>query len=139
MKITVSVKQLGKRKPSIEKQSLEVSNLSSPCSLEDILKAVVAQQVETFNERTTQPKIVSFLVSEDIQEALEHGKVSFGDTYNKQKANQEEAQDNALLAFKDGLFKVFLNEQEVETLSQEITFTSQDIFTFIRLTFLSGN
>ena len=139
MEIRVAVKQLGKRKPSIAQQILEVPQLASPCQLNDVVKAIVSQQVEAFNERITQPKIVSFLLSAEIQEALEAGKVSFGDTYNQQTVSIEKAQDDALLAYKDGLFKVFLNEDEICELTQELSFTSQDIFTFIRLTFLSGN
>jgi len=139
MEISVAVKQLGKRKPSIAQQMLEVPQLSSPCQLKDVLKAIVSQQVEAFNERITQPNIVPFLLSAEIQDALIDGKVSFGDTYNKQTVSVEKAQDNALLAYKDGLFKVFLNEDEICELTQEFSFTPHDVFTFIRLTFLSGN
>lgn len=139
MKITVSVKQLGKRKPSIEKQSLEISNLDSPCSLVDFLKAVVAQQLATFTNRVTNPEIIPFLLPEEINQHLVRGKVSFGDQYNAQTVNLETAQETALLAFKDGLFKVFCNDKEVDSLSSKFSFTSEDIFTFIRLTFLSGN
>lgn len=139
MNISVSIKELGKRKPSVARQKLEVPDLSSPCSLEEFLKALVAQQVKAFNERVTQPEIVSFLLPEQMQEALLSGKVSFGDNYNSQTAVISTAQENALLAFKDGLFKVFLNEEEIDLLTYKITFRSEDLFTFIRLTFLAGN
>lgn len=139
MNISVSVKQLGKRKPAIEARVLEIPNLSSPCQLDVFLQAVVAQQLMAFNQRMAQPEIVSFLLPQEIQKALIQGKLGFGERYNPQSVLKEEAQENVILAFRDGLFKVFLNEEEIELLSQTINFTSEDLFTFIRLTFLSGN
>lgn len=139
MNITFSIKQLGRRKPTINQQVLDIPLNKSTCTLEEFLKAVVTQQVEAFNERQTSPQLIPFLTKEAIESKLVEGKVSFGEVYNSNTVEVDKAIENALLAYKDGLYKVFQNEEEIETLTQQIEIQAEDVFTFIRLSFLTGN
>lgn len=42
------------------------------------------------------------------------------------------------MAFKDGLFRIFLNDNELSSLEENINLQENDKLTFIRLTMLSG-
>jgi len=138
MTIHISLKQLGKRKPVIETVQVAIPELQSGVSLQRFLELVVAQQVNAFNTRVEQPELIHFLLKDEVNTLATQGKVSFGDKYNAQQVKLETAQQNAILAFKDGLYKVFLDDNEIEDLNQIISFTEESKFTFIRLTFLSG-
>ena len=42
------------------------------------------------------------------------------------------------MAFNDGLFRIFLNDNELSSLEEKIKLQENDKLTFIRLTMLSG-
>ena len=42
------------------------------------------------------------------------------------------------MAFNDGLFRIFLNDNELSSLEEKINLQENDELTFIRLTMLSG-
>ena len=44
----------------------------------------------------------------------------------------------AMMPFTDGLFTVFINDEEVKTLDTPLTIEADTVITFIRLTFLVG-
>lgn len=44
----------------------------------------------------------------------------------------------ALLAYKDGIYRVFIGDEEVKELNESLNIKEGDILTFIRLTMLSG-
>lgn len=134
MELTLQLKRLGKKKVKEVPFTLE----TSPNNLEDLLIACVKNQVDAFNKKRTEVNVVGFLSPAEIQEQAQSGKVEFGDITNKDLANQQKATDNVLLAFKDGLFAVFVNDDEVTDLKAPLELTSNSVIAFIRMTFLVG-
>ena len=134
MELTLQLKRLGKKKVKEVPFTLE----TSPNNLEDLLIACVKNQVDAFNKKRTEVNVVGFLSPAEIQEQAQSGKVEFGDITNKDLANQQKAIDNVLLAFKDGLFVVFVNDDEVTDLKAPLELTSNSVIAFIRMTFLVG-
>ena len=134
MELTLQLKRLGKKKVKEVPFTLE----TSPNNLEDLLIACVKNQVDAFNKKRTEVNVVGFLSPAEIQEQAQSGKVEFGDITNKDLANQQKATDNVLLAFKDGLFVVFVNDDEVTDLKAPLELTSNSVIAFIRMTFLVG-
>lgn len=137
MQINVAVKQLGKKKPPIASKQIDIDDLAEN-TLVELITHVVKQQVSAFNERLDKNPLVPFLLSEQINEQADTGKVGFGAIYNNEKANASAAIDNALLAFQDGLYCVFIDDAQIEHLQQTINLQTNSIVTFVRLTFLSG-
>jgi len=137
--IHLSVKMLGKRRAVIEKQLLEIpiSFYENP-HLKQFISLIVTQQVNSFNKKTEQKLLLPYLSSSAIQEQAEHGKVTFGDLYNKEKVVEEEAIQTALQAFEDGIFLVIIDGQRMETLADEINFQEDSEVVFIRLVALAG-
>lgn len=139
MKICYSVKQLGKKHPIINKDYLEIEPLQQPTTLRLLLKAIVSQQVTAYNDKKEGPNILTILNTGQIQAASQQGKVSFGDSENTTLAVETTAIETALQAFEDGLFAVFLEEEQIEYLEEALDFDESKVFSFIRLTFLAGS
>lgn len=142
MEIKVTVKQLGKKYPVLSEQKIDIRYDDPNISLENLLKLIIQQQVETFNVKSFE------LEDEDdtktpadtyLNILTDTGKIGFGSIYNLKKADVQKAQKNAIQAFEDGMFAVFYNDEQLEDLTQTIDLNLQYTFTFIRLTFLAGS
>ena len=82
--------------------------------------------------------LLSFLSPEALQEQAGAGKVSFGRVYSAKKADLGKSVENAIQCFRDGLVRVFWEEQEITGLEEPLAVRPGDHFTLIRLTFLAG-
>ena len=136
MKIFVNVKQLGKRRNAVENK--EVLLDAVPGTVAELIVAIVIRQVEEYNERLEQNDLLKYLTDEEIKDRATTGKVSFEFNYNGLPADTEKAVRNAMQSFEDGIFRVFLNEEELESSDQIIHLKEEDKLTFIRLTMLAG-
>lgn len=136
MKIFINVKQLGKRKEAIGRKEFLIETV--PVTTAELIVAVVIRQVQEYNERLDQNDLLKYLTDAEIEEKATSGKVSFGVNYNGLPADAEKAVRNALQSFEDGIFRVFLNDTELESLDETIQLQEGDKLTFIRLTMLAG-
>lgn len=136
MQIYVQVKALGKRRPILNKLPREIpDNLTS---LQEFLTEIVRQEVESYNRKGEDVQLIPFLTKEELENQTETGKVGFGRIYSDRKADLAKATENAIQCYKDGLVRVFRNEDELTDLEGPLTIQAEDSFTFIRLTFLAG-
>lgn len=134
MELTLQLKRLGKKKVKQVPFTLQ----ETPKNLEELLIGCVKHQVEAFNKKRLEVNVIGFLSPAEIQEQAQSGKVDFGEINNKDLANLEKAIDNVLLAFKDGLFVVFVDDNEITDLKTPLELTSDSVIAFIRMTFLVG-
>lgn len=134
MKIFVNIKKAGSRKV-LEKIEYDIPFYEG--TLKDILTFFVTKEVEKYNGRMN-GDMLKYLTEKDIQDASLTGKVDFGVHVSDREANLNEAIDNALLCFNDGLIRCFINEEELVSLDEIAKIKENDVFTFIRLTFLTG-
>ncbi|MCL5245034.1 hypothetical protein M4I21_04395 [Cellulophaga sp. 20_2_10] len=132
--LTLQLKRLGKKKVKQLPLTLKVI----PKNLQELLVACVKNQVDAFNKKRQEVNVVGFLSPPEIQEQAQSGKVDFGDLANKDLAVEQDAIDNVLLAFKDGLFVVFVDGDEVASLDAPLQLTQDSVVAFIRMTFLVG-
>ncbi|SHG71304.1 hypothetical protein [Chryseobacterium vrystaatense] len=142
MEIKVTVKQLGKKHPVLSEQKIEIAYEDITITLENLLKLIVRQQVEAFNAQLFELEDQDYTkipVENYLNILTDTGKLGFGSIYNEKKANIQKAQENAILAFEDGMFAVFYNDEQLENLTQTIDLSLQHTFAFIRLTFLAGS
>ena len=130
------IKQVGKRKPLIESRPFDVPDTVR--TLRMLLAHIVRQRVATFNERTEAGDWTKYLTDFDLDTVAETGKVGFDAKYNDRLQDADKAVDAAILAFEDGLFRVFLDEDELESLDAELNLHDGQVIIFIRLTMLSG-
>ena len=132
----VQIKQIGKRKPVIEKESLQIPE--SIATLRALLEHIVCERVAAFNEKNEEGDWTKYLIGFDLATTAESGKVGFDAKYNAQKQDVGKAVEAAIMAFEDGLFRVFFDDNEFESLDDVVDFQENGLLTFVRLTMLSG-
>ncbi len=132
--INLRLKRLGKKRIHTVPYSIS----SEVKTLEELIRACVEKEVDRFNESREEPKVFAFLTPAEIQSQSQDGKVSFGELANQDKADQEQAIAVALQAHEDGVFCVFIDDDEIRSASDSITLQDGSIVTFLRLTFLTG-
>ncbi|WP_203363112.1 hypothetical protein [Bacillus sp. REN10] len=135
MKIYTRVKSIGKRRPVLQLQELEMNPVRN---LHELIVEVVTQQVKEYNEKPLEKAIWIYLIDEDLEEAARNGKVSFGDRKNENQQDLEKAIQNAIQSFEDGLYCVLVNDEEISNLDAPLDLKEEDVLTFIRLTMLAG-
>jgi hypothetical protein len=137
MKFFVTAKQAGKKKDVIARTEYFLEE--DPKTLREFISAIVSKNVKEFNEKTGKENILGFLTQEDIDNhATQTGKVGFGQLYSDQKADVNKSVENAIICFTDGIYKVFIDEQEIEDLDATINISPESSVIFIKLTMLAG-
>ena len=136
MKVYINVKQIGKRKNKINKKEYEISDNIK--NVKELLTEFVTINVNKFNKGLTEDDIVPYLTDEKIKDLSNGGKISFGVDYNGQRQDLEKAVENALQSYEDGIYRVFLNDEELGALGSEVELKENDEVTFVRLVMLAG-
>ena len=77
------------------------------------------------------------VTKEEIREQAGRGKITFG-LRGGADASEEDAVENAIQCFTDGIYRVFAGEEELTELEAPIGWKEDLVFTLIRLTMLSG-
>ena len=134
MKIIIKVKGLA-RKKVIYEEEVELKNKIS--TTKDLITELVKINVEKFNKKIDEKDILSIMTNENIAKAARIGKIG-DEVHGDKKANLEKALDTAYLAFEDGLYCIFINDEQTEKLDDSLNLKDGDILTLIRLTMLSG-
>lgn len=136
MKVYVTVKQAGSRKNYITKDEMELDY--KPLNLRELIDIIITKNVNEFNEKTKQERLVEYLTEEDINSKIKFGKISFGKYNNTSLQNLEKALEIAYLAYEDGIYKVFIGENEANSLDEKLELEENESITFIKLTMLCG-
>ncbi|ANF94778.1 hypothetical protein [Paenibacillus bovis] len=136
MLIYITVKSLGRRKNWLTRQPLQLTD--TPGTLRELITCIVEQNVRQFREKQTDTSFIPYLTTDTIEEQAHAGKVGFEAVRDDRVPEEQQAVETALLAFEDGLYKVFLREQEVTGLEEQIQLAEGDEAAFIRLTMLAG-
>ena len=154
MKLRVNVKSVSKRRKAVEETVCEVAGC--PGTVRELILVVVDSQVEEYNSRLEQsemllqdfsrpgsspaalPEVLACLTKEEIEDQAEKGKISFGISYGEKKADKKAAGKNAIQCFEDGIYRIFMDGQSLEELEERIVVTEEKVFTFVRLTMLTG-
>ena len=134
MKIIINVKGLS-RKKVIHQEEVELKNKIS--TTKDLITELVKINVEKFNKKIDDKDILSIMTNEHIAEAARIGKIG-DEVHGDKKANLEKALDTAYLAFEDGLYCIFINDEQSKKLDDSLNLKDGDILTLIRLTMLAG-
>lgn len=134
--ISVRMKKLGKQKRA-DLQSVLFNLDEKPDTVRALLVSLTRLGVRQYNERKDTGQILAYLTRDEIAAHAPYGKISFG-VHGGAEAVEDKAIENTLQCFEDGIFRVFAGEVELTALSAEIPWTEDMVFTFIRLTMLSG-
>ncbi|HBW34218.1 hypothetical protein [Desulfosporosinus sp. BICA1-9] len=136
MKVYVSVKQAGKRKEYITKKELVLAG--TPSSLRELLTEIVQINVAEYNKKAVEPWIMKYLSAEETENQIKTGKVGFGERKSDKQADVQKAIETVILAFEDGIYRIFNGDNEMPSLDETISLQEEDVLTFIRFTMLAG-
>ncbi|MBN2499322.1 MAG: hypothetical protein JXB38_01065 [Anaerolineales bacterium] len=106
-------------------------------TLKDLITYIVASEVDQYNLRQKEDRFLRFLSNKQIEDQLVLGKIEFGDK-EPRLADSEPAINEALLAFTDGLYYVFIDEAQQTDLNQIVHVCDSSVVTFVRLVALAG-
>lgn len=137
MDIKVNIKQIGERRQRIAPVVFRYERV--PRTLRELITQTVDICVAAYNERVrageSSPEPLS---ADDVSDMAAVGKIAFGINYGGKEQDARIAAENALQAFEDGLYRVFLDDTELERLDEEPALSEDSSLTFIRLTMLAG-
>lgn len=136
MTIKVNIKQLGKKRSRIAEVQFVLEK--TPLTVSELIKEAVHTCVSEYNERVKKGEDAVPISAEEISEMSEIGKIAFGLNYGGKTADEKAALENALQSYEDGLYRIFIGENELGSLSDRISLSESDSVTFIRLTMLTG-
>ncbi|WP_202702060.1 hypothetical protein [Flavobacterium sp. UGB4466] len=142
MNISISVRQLGKKHPILQEKNISLDITTSIVTVRTFLELIVKHQVELFHSSSFEfedEDKIHFPKENYLPILTDTGKVGFGALYNHNKVDLVKAQENAIVAFEDGLYAIFYGDDQMETLTGEIDLSKNKSVTFIRLTFLAGS
>ena len=134
MKIIINVKGLS-RKKVIHQEEVELMNKVS--TTKDLITELIKINVEKFNKKIDERDILSIMTNENIAKAARIGKIG-DEIHGDKKVNLDKALETAYLAFEDGLYCIFINDEQSEKLDDSLNLKDGDILTLIRLTMLAG-
>lgn len=139
--MVVDVRAVGRRKKLMDDFSvpLPASDGDSGRLLRHVIEQVVRSEVAAFEQRQDSNQFLRALSAAEIDEAAASGKVVSGGTdLTPQKVDVEQAVENALLAFVDGIYLVVIDGEQVEDLDAEVRVQEESRISFLRLTLLAG-
>jgi hypothetical protein len=136
----IETKVLGSRKRPYEPwETTLLENSTEILLLQDFLTRVVLQEVEAFMNRQEERKLARVLSKEEIATGALRGKIDAGGLEREvQDVDPSKAVENALVAFKDGFYYVFVDEKQALSLEENITLNDSSHVLFLRLVPLVG-
>lgn len=110
---------------------------SEPCTLRQIITRIVHEEVLAFEKRQEERKLERILTVDEIQEGEDKGKIA-PEGRKPQCVDADESVSAALQAFEDGIYLVFVDDQEQRNLDQQFFLKSNSHLKFVRLVMLAG-
>lgn len=140
--IIVEGKVIGQRRPLFSEWHVplppEVEAAGGRITLRDLLTQVVRAEVAAFRQRREERRLTQVLSREQIEAGAARGKVEMGGREAEPDVDPDEAVETALLAFQDGLFYVFVDDEQITDLDTEVRLRPQSRMLFLRLVALAG-
>ena len=139
--ITIEGKQFGRGRVLFPSWSMPLPPESEEgrLTLRDLIARVVREEVAAFNDRQEARRLVRALTEREIAAGAERGKIDMGGREEAlQEADGSAAVDAALLAFEDGLYYVFVDDEQAQALDAPVRLRADSRVTFLRLVALAG-
>lgn len=131
---------MGKSRPTFTDWELTLPETieTAKLSLRSLLTHIVFAEVNAFETRQSERRLLRILSPEQIQLGVEQGKVDLGGSELDQKVEAQAAVEVALQAFEDGLYFVFIDDNQIEDLNATVALEPASQLLFLRLVPLVG-
>lgn len=107
-------------------------------TVRELLTYMVKYCIKEYNNRKENSELLKVLSKQEIDDKAVSGKVAFGVNYGEKNPKTNEAIENALQCYEDGMVVLFVDGKKTETLEEQINVKADTELTFIRLTMLAG-
>lgn len=136
IQIYVAIKHMGNVTKKVKEHPFVLGG--TPHTFRELIEESVKSCIDAYKTRATNAKDPAPLTDEQFDGMREIGKFAFGVHYNENDVDEAKAIQTAIDAVQDGLVRVFKDNVEITDLDAEIEISEGDVFTFVRLTMLSG-
>ena len=136
IQIYVALKHMGNVTKKVKEYPFLLGK--TPRTFRELIEESVKSCISAYKARATNAKDPAPLTDEQFDGMRELGKFAFGVHYNENEIDEAKAIETAVEAVADGLVRVFKGNEEITELDSELEITEGDVFTFVRLTMLSG-
>lgn len=136
MTVYISAKQIKKRGNQVAAFPYLLREV--PATLHQLISMLVCDGVERYNRRLQGKEEPAVVTREQIGDMSLVGKIAFGIPFGSKAAEIDQAMETALQGFEDGLYRVFINEEEIGSLDAPLQLQEGDTITIIRLVMLTG-
>jgi hypothetical protein len=141
--VTVEARVVGRRAPLLADWSVDIppqpEERGDVLRLRVLIERIVRAEVAAFAVRQAERRLLHILNRAEIAEAVTRGKVDFGQHEGAPHVvDPEAAVANALQAFEDGLYFVFVDGRQHMELDDEVHLRADSRVHFLRLVALSG-
>jgi hypothetical protein len=136
MNVYITAKQIKKRGNQVVPYPCVLQIV--PQTLRQLITILVIDGVERYNQRLQAKEGAAILTKHDMDAMSQVGKIGFGIPFGSRQADLQEALETAFQGFEDGLYRLFVGEQEIESLDAPLHLQEEDTITIIRLVMLTG-
>jgi hypothetical protein len=140
--LTISARVVGRRKPLVPDWQVpwppDDAGDGEALTLRELISRIVHEEVRAFEQRQQERKLVRILTEKEINAGLEKGRVDSGGRDLHQEVDADQAIATALQAFEDGIYLVFLDDEEQRELDRQVYLQPESKLTFVRLVLLAG-
>ena len=136
IQIYVTIKHMGNVTKKVKEYPVLLGK--TPRTFRELIEESVKSCISAYKARANNAKNPTSLTDEQYDGMREIGKFAFGVHYNENNVDEAKAIETAIDAVTDGLVRVFKGNDEITDLDAGIEISEGDVFTFVRLTMLSG-
>ena len=136
IQIYVALKHMGNVTKKVKEYPFVLGK--TPRTFRELIEESVKSCISAYKARANNAKNPTPLTDEQYDGMREIGKFAFGVHYNENNVDEAKAIETAIDAVTDGLVRVFKGNDEITDLDAGIEISEGDVFTFVRLTMLSG-
>ena len=129
--------QLDRKQPQTQAGKFLPIKSGLKYTLGELIASVVQEEVNSVNQKN-QNRLSPVISFEEIEEGKASGEIKFVNKSRSQNVAAEKAIENAIDAFKEGHFFVFVDDVQFTSLEDEISLKSDFKVVFLRLTPLVG-
>lgn len=136
MKLKINVKKFSRKQNEIAQMELDY-----PMGMEtvqDLLTETVKIMVKEYETRMDRGEVLAVLTKQEIEDKSQSGKIGFGINYGEKRPDLEKSIQAALECFQDGMVVLFVDGEQLEDLTAQLSVQEGSELTFIRMIPLAG-
>lgn len=123
-----------KKASSLKELGCQQIDIPRVKTLKELLIALCVHEYDSLYQTNK----LNLLTSKDIEMQARLGRVKFAALYNKETVDINQAINVMLQDYQDGLFRVYLDDQECDELEEDIKIEDNSKIVLIRLVMLAG-